>query len=131
MGCKFDLENPFKNQQSQPKAAMDTTESKGLKIDHFFSNPSEHPFEQLEWENRSAKIASDSGEVIFEQDNIEVPTSWSQLATKVVASKYFYGDVETGLSGVLLGDCNGVRGAVGGVDDCIGEAVFEGNGKIA
>ena len=96
MAHKFDLENPFKNQQSQPKTATDTTESKGLRIEHFFSKPGEHPFEQLEWESRSAKITSDSGEVIFEQNNIEVPTSWSQLATKVVASKYFYGDVETG-----------------------------------
>jgi ribonucleoside-diphosphate reductase alpha chain len=55
-----------------------------------------HPFEQLEWEKRSAKITDDSGQAIFEQDNIEVPASWSQLATKVVASKYFYGDNETG-----------------------------------
>jgi ribonucleoside-diphosphate reductase alpha chain len=55
-----------------------------------------HPFEQLEWETRSAKITSDTGEPIFQQDNIEVPTSWSQLAAKVVASKYFYGDIETG-----------------------------------
>jgi len=67
-----------------------------LKIEHFFSTPGVHPFEQLEWEMRSAKITDDSGQAIFEQDNIEVPTSWSQLATKVVASKYFYGDIESG-----------------------------------
>jgi len=96
MSYKFDPENPFRGQQSQPKTTVDTIESIGLRIEHFFSNPGIHPFEQLEWEMRSAKITSDSGEVIFEQDNIEVPTSWSQLATKVVASKYFYGDIETG-----------------------------------
>ena len=45
---------------------------------------------------RSARIAGDNGQVVFEQDNIEVPTSWSQLATKVVASKYFYGDIDSG-----------------------------------
>jgi ribonucleoside-diphosphate reductase alpha chain len=45
---------------------------------------------------RSAKIAGDGGETVFQQDNIEVPAFWSQLATKVVSSKYFYGDVETG-----------------------------------
>jgi ribonucleoside-diphosphate reductase alpha chain len=68
----------------------------GLKIEHFFSTPGVHPFEQLEWEMRSAKITGDNGQSIFEQDNIEVPADWSQLATKVVASKYFYGDVESG-----------------------------------
>jgi ribonucleoside-diphosphate reductase alpha chain len=68
----------------------------GLKVEQFFSTPGVHPFEQLEWETRSAKITGDNGQAIFEQDNIEVPTCWSQLATKVVASKYFYGDGESG-----------------------------------
>jgi len=92
----FSPENPFRTGQSPPETAVDTARASGLKIEHFFSTPGVHPFDQLEWERRSAKITSDSGEAIFEQDNIEVPTSWSQLATKVVASKYFYGDVETG-----------------------------------
>jgi len=96
MSCKFDPENPFKTQRVRPKAAVQTTEGKGLKIEHFFSTPGVHPFEQLVWEIRSAKISSETGQAIFQQDNIEVPASWSQLATKVVASKYFYGDVETG-----------------------------------
>jgi ribonucleoside-diphosphate reductase alpha chain len=96
MSYKFDPENPFKSRQPQPDATAQAGETGGLKIEHFFSTPGEHPFEQLEWETRSAKITSDSGQVIFEQDNIEVPTTWSQLATKVVASKYFYGDLETG-----------------------------------
>jgi ribonucleoside-diphosphate reductase alpha chain len=96
MSCKYDPENPFRDEQSQPDTAVKPAESRGLAIEHFFSTPGVHPFEQLEWEKRSATITSDSGETIFEQDNIEVPASWSQLATKVVASKYFYGDVETG-----------------------------------
>ncbi len=96
MAYKFDPENPFNNRQSQTKTVAKSIESKGLRIEPFFSTPGVHPFEQLEWEKRSAKITGDNGQVIFEQDNIEVPTTWSQLATKVVASKYFYGDVETG-----------------------------------
>ena len=96
MSYKFDPENPFKNQQSQATVSTQTAEKKALKIEPFFSTPGTHPFEQLQWEIRSAKITNDSGQAIFQQDNIEVPTSWSQLATKVVASKYFYGDVETG-----------------------------------
>ncbi|MDD5011118.1 MAG: hypothetical protein PHQ00_03235, partial [Phycisphaerae bacterium] len=69
---------------------------KGLKINQFFSTPAVHPFDQLEWEIRQAKISGDGGEVIFEQNDVEVPASWSQLATKVVVSKYFYGDIESG-----------------------------------
>jgi ribonucleoside-diphosphate reductase alpha chain len=96
MSQVFNPENPFITEQSQPKTAVDTPQSSGLRIEHFFSTPEVHPFDQLEWETRSTKITSDSGEVIFEQDNIEIPASWSQLATKVVASKYFYGDIESG-----------------------------------
>jgi len=96
MSYKYDPENPFKDERPKPKASTQTAGSGGLKIEYYFSTPGEHPFEQLEWETRSAKITSDNGQAIFAQDNIEVPASWSQLATKVVASKYFYGDMENG-----------------------------------
>ena len=96
MAFELDIENPFSSEQSQRQTPVKASESMGLKIEQFFSTPGVHPFEQLEWEKRSAKIAGDDGQVIFEQDDIEVPTSWSQLATKVVASKYFYGDIESG-----------------------------------
>ncbi len=96
MSHKFNPENPFGNKQTRPGASVDNAESVGLRVEHFFSTPDTHPFDQLEWEKRSAKITGDNEQAIFEQDNIEVPASWSQLATKVVASKYFYGDVETG-----------------------------------
>jgi len=96
MTCKFSPENPFRGKQTQPRTAIDAQESVGLRMEHFFSTAGVHPFEQIEWKRCSAKITTDTGEVIFEQDNIEAPVSWSQLATKVVASKYFYGDIETG-----------------------------------
>ena len=96
MSYKFDPENPFKTEQTHCQGDADTGGPKGLRIEHFFSTAGVHPFEQIEWESRSARIVGDSGQVIFEQDNIEVPAFWSQLATKVVASKYFYGDVQTG-----------------------------------
>jgi ribonucleoside-diphosphate reductase alpha chain len=86
MSCKFDPENPFKAGHVHAKTALRTENGKGVPIEHFFSTAGVHPFEQLEWEKRSAKISSDSGEAIFEQDNIDVPVNWSQLATKVVAS---------------------------------------------
>ena len=68
----------------------------GVKIEQFFSNESVHPFDEIQWEKRNAKITDDKGETVFEQDDVEVPASWSQLAMKVVVSKYFYGDAETG-----------------------------------
>lgn len=95
MSYKFDPENPFKSHRVQTQPATQAPESRGLKVEYHFSTPGVHPFEQLTWEIRSAKITSETGQAIFEQDNIEVPASWSQLATKVVASKYFYGDIET------------------------------------
>jgi ribonucleoside-diphosphate reductase alpha chain len=64
----------------------------GLTIDRVFSTEGEHPFESCEWETRSASISNSDGETIFEQSGVEFPEHFSQLATNVVASKYFYGD---------------------------------------
>ncbi|HXI52652.1 MAG TPA: vitamin B12-dependent ribonucleotide reductase, partial [Candidatus Saccharimonadales bacterium] len=64
-------------------------------MERIFSDPQVRPFDQLEWEKRSAEITDDAGKVIFKQDNVEVPKTWSLLATKVVVSKYFYGEQGT------------------------------------
>jgi len=64
----------------------------GLTIPHVFSKPGVNPFDEIEWERRTAEITDDSGKTIFRQENVEVPKSWSALATKVVVSKYFYGE---------------------------------------
>ena len=64
----------------------------GLVIEQVFSTPGEHPFDQIVWEKRTARITDEKGNMIFEQTDVEVPADWSQLATNVVASKYFYGE---------------------------------------
>jgi ribonucleoside-diphosphate reductase alpha chain len=64
----------------------------GLSVENVFSSPGEHPFDQLVWEKRTAKITDEKGNVVFEQQDVEVPADWSQLATNVVISKYFYGE---------------------------------------
>ena len=69
---------------------------RGLKVDRIFSDPSCPPFHQVEWEYRSAEISDDSGKVIFKQDQVEVPKTWTALATKIAVSKYFYGDIANG-----------------------------------
>jgi ribonucleoside-diphosphate reductase alpha chain len=71
------------------------TTQKALRIERVFSDPIVSPFDQIEWEKRTAEITDDSGKVIFKQENVEVPKSWSVLATKVVVSKYFYGEQNT------------------------------------
>jgi ribonucleoside-diphosphate reductase alpha chain len=68
---------------------------KALQVQRIFSDAKVKPFDQIEWEKRTAEITDDSGKVIFKQENVEVPKSWSILATKVVVSKYFYGEQHT------------------------------------
>src|SRR5438552_18476602 len=51
------------------------------------------PYDEIAWETRTASIGNDKGEVIFEQRDIEVPADWSQTATNIVVSKYFYGKI--------------------------------------
>ncbi len=68
----------------------------GLKFQRFFSQEGVSPFDEIEWERRIAEITDDSGKVIFRQEDVEVPKSWSALATKIAVSKYFYGDIANG-----------------------------------
>ncbi len=62
-------------------------------INRFFSKAGEHPFDRIKWERRHAQITDEEGTIIFEQHDVEVPATWSMLATNVVASKYFYGEL--------------------------------------
>lgn len=64
-----------------------------LKLNRYFSVDGVDPYTTVEWKTLSAQIKDDQGQVIFEQDNCEVPKDWSQLATNVVCSKYFYGEL--------------------------------------
>jgi ribonucleoside-diphosphate reductase alpha chain len=67
--------------------------SGGLRVDTVFCPEGiSDPFETVEWELRSAAINDENGQPLFEQRDCEVPVSWSQLATNVVVSKYFYGE---------------------------------------
>ena len=63
----------------------------GLKVPRRFTEPGSDPFQSVEWELRTANISNEKGETVFEQVDVEIPASWSQLATNVVVSKYFRG----------------------------------------
>ena len=81
---------------SRRKKGTKKTKNSGLHFKRVFSDAAVAPFDQIEWERRTAEINDDSGKVIFKQEDIEVPKSWSALATKIAVSKYFYGDIAKG-----------------------------------
>jgi ribonucleoside-diphosphate reductase alpha chain len=83
---------PTERHKNQPEKEKNP----GLRFKRVFSDAIIAPFDQIEWERRTAEITDDSGKVIFKQEDIEVPKSWSALATKIAVSKYFYGDIANG-----------------------------------
>ena len=69
--------------------------ARGLKFERRWTTPGVHPYDEVEWEMRTANISNESGKTVFEQTDVEVPVAWSQLATNVVVSKYFRGHIGT------------------------------------
>ena len=67
----------------------------GLSFRRFFTKPGVSPYDELEWELRTAAITDAHGNVIFEQKNVEIPKDWSMTATNIVASKYLHGKIGT------------------------------------
>ena len=88
-------QKPTADRRNQKQAAAKKKNS-GLHFERVFSSPAVAPFDQIEWERRTAEIADDSGKVIFKQEDVDVPKTWSGLATKIAVSKYFYGDIAHG-----------------------------------
>src|ERR1017187_2472075 len=68
-----------------------TRRASGLEFQRRFTDGKTAPFDTVEWERRTALIGNDKGQVIFRQENVEVPKFWSQTATNIVTSKYFHG----------------------------------------
>ncbi len=88
------LNKPRKAERRQHRAVKKS--ASGLHFERVFSDAAVKPFNQVEWEHRTAEITDDSGQIIFKQENVEVPRTWSALATKIAVSKYFYGDIAHG-----------------------------------
>jgi ribonucleoside-diphosphate reductase alpha chain len=65
----------------------------GLEFPRFFAQEGVDPFDEIDWELRSAVIGNERGEVVFEQRDVEIPAFWSQQATNIVVSKYFRGQL--------------------------------------
>jgi ribonucleoside-diphosphate reductase alpha chain len=77
-----------------PAGPAKPAEGPGL-VERYFTHAGTHPYDEVEWELRAATIANEKGEVLFEQRDVEMPKSWSQMATNVVVSKYFHGHLGT------------------------------------
>ncbi|MEI6815240.1 MAG: vitamin B12-dependent ribonucleotide reductase [Bacteroidota bacterium] len=62
---------------------------KGLKISRLFTKDNQNPYDQFQYEIRSSVIKNPAGDEVFRMDNVEVPKEWSQIATDILAQKYF------------------------------------------
>lgn len=66
-----------------------TSNQSGLVFSRHFTQEGKSPYEQFEYEFRSSVIRNPGGDVVFEMNNVEVPRAWSQIATDILAQKYF------------------------------------------
>ena len=78
--------------QSSPVANLSRS---GLAFTRRFSRAGVSPYDEVQWERRTASITDASGKSIFEQKDVEVPVDWSMTATNIVASKYLHGQLGT------------------------------------
>ena len=61
----------------------------GLKITRVFTEAGQDPYGSIEWSQRTSRIANPDGTVVFEMNDAEIPSAWSQVATDIMVSKYF------------------------------------------
>src|SRR3954462_9147776 len=84
---------PFVDADKLRAKARAAAPAPGLTFPRFFTEAGVDPFDEVEWEIRSALIGNERGEMVFEQRDVEIPKAWSQQATNLVASRYFRGQV--------------------------------------
>jgi ribonucleoside-diphosphate reductase alpha chain len=83
------------NLQSPSASLQASSTQRGLTFTRLFTTEGLSPYDQVEWERRTASITDSKGNVIFEQKEVEVPSDWSMTATNIVASKYLHGQLGT------------------------------------
>lgn len=70
-------------------ASVKRSTTKGLTFQRKYTREDINVFDQFEYDYRTSVIRNPSGEVVFEMNNVEVPKQWSQIATDILAQKYF------------------------------------------
>src|SRR5690349_14828573 len=68
---------------------MNPSEKPGLTIKNRFTPTDQNAFEVVQWDQRSSTIRNPDGSVVFEMNNARIPQGWSQVATDILAQKYF------------------------------------------
>src|SRR5437016_12348105 len=71
--------------------ASATRTAPGLIFRRLFTKPGVSPYDEIEWEKRTAQITDSKCGVIFEQKVVEVPKDWSMMATNIISSNHSYG----------------------------------------
>ena len=93
-GAAQQVESTSSEALARPSASGAPT-APGLDYERFFTREGIDPFDEVEWDIRSAVIGNEKGNVVFEQRDVEIPKFWSQQATNIVVSKYFRGTIGT------------------------------------
>ena len=86
---------PIKHLTKSSERESARHERRGLKIDRRYTTRGQDVWDTVTWSIRSASIGDGGGSTVWEQKDLEIPTGWSQLATNVLASKYFRGHLNT------------------------------------
>lgn len=82
-----------KKSESYPSGREVINSGVGIKWPRLFGTG--NPYDAINWEKRIAKIVKGDGTIVFEQKEVEVPSTWTQAATDIVASKYFRGKLNS------------------------------------
>jgi len=91
----------IKEEQTQQEQSLvqqtneQTSKPEGLSFKRYFTKEGVHPYDEIKWERRTASIKGPDGTMIFEQKDVECPSTWSQTAVNIVVQKYFRGLQDT------------------------------------
>ncbi|MBN2511074.1 MAG: adenosylcobalamin-dependent ribonucleoside-diphosphate reductase [Spirochaetales bacterium] len=72
-----------------------------MKIQKMFTKGTKNPYKGISWDIRTSRITDPKGNIIFNQDEVKVPSSWSKIATDIIAQKYFR---KAGVPGATKGE---------------------------
>ncbi len=81
MSLKMDKKNGSKSVERDKKS--------GVPFERYFTREGVNPLDEVRYVRRKSVITNPDGSVVFKMDDVEVPESWSQLATDIIVSKYF------------------------------------------
>ena len=78
---------------ARTRSSKRQVKASGLEFSRYFTSTGVSPYDEAEWELRTASITDAKGNIVFEQRDVEVPKHWSMTAVNIVASKYLFGTI--------------------------------------